>query len=89
MVLSRTSSRRRSFRLIFLLEALRATTVGMTPEDAAEMRVKDDVEEEEEEEEAVLLLDDVDEARASAWFDVLSRVDLRDVAGMLISEPHV
>lgn len=54
----------------------------MTPEDAAEERVEEDV----EEEEAVFLLDELDGARsaASKEADSLSRVDLRDCAGMLL-----
>lgn len=54
----------------------------MTPEDAAEERVDDDVEEAAEE--PVFLLDEADEARASAESDVLTRVVLRDVAGMFV-----
>ncbi len=46
MVSSRRSSRRRSFLSTFLLDAFRAATVGMMPEDAAEERVEEDAEEE-------------------------------------------
>lgn len=46
----------------------------MTPEDAAEERVEEDV----DEEAAFLLDDELDGTRPSSWSDVLSRVDLRD-----------
>lgn len=52
----------------------------MTPEDAAEERVEEDA----EEEEVAFRLDELDAARASASSDKLSRVDLRDGAGMLL-----
>lgn len=81
-VSSRRSSRRRSCLLIFLLEALRAATVGMTPEDAAEDLLDEDAEQEEA---AVFLLEEV-EVRCSATSDgadVLSRVALCDDVGML------
>lgn len=54
----------------------------MTPDDAAEDRVEEEVEEEEA---AVFLLEEVDGTRSatSDEADELSRVDLRDCAGML------
>ena len=56
----------------------------MTPDDAAEERVEDDVEEDEEA--AFFRLDELDETRSavSVEADALRRVDLRDGAGMLL-----
>ncbi len=79
--LSRTSSNLRSFLSVFCLAALRAATVGMTPDDAADDRVEE--EEAVADEPEVLRLDELGCASADEA-DVLSRVDLRAVAGMLI-----
>lgn len=80
IVSSRTSSRRRSFLFAFLLEALRAATVGITPDDAADERVEDDA----DEEEVAFRFEGPDAGRTSLSSARLSRVDLRDVAGMLL-----
>lgn len=76
-----TSSNLRSFLSVFCLAALRAATVGITPEDAADDRVEEEVAAVEEPE--VLRLDELGCASADEA-DELSRVDLRAVAGMLI-----
>lgn len=86
MVSSKRSSKRRSLRSTFFLEALRAATVGMTPEDAAEERLEEDVMiEEEEEEDAFFRLDEPSVIGSAASVDeALSRVDLRECAAILL-----
>ena len=76
-----TSSNLRSFLSVFCLAALRAATVGMTPDDAAEDRVEEEVVVAEEPD--VLRLDELG-CTSAGEADELSRVDLRAVAGMLI-----